>query len=146
MNQFQQNEDDQLRAPELAEPTDVAPVEDVVAEDPATSPQTGRITVKRGGVMTEEVFDFSPPAVIGRFDPSVGPIDIDLGALPEGAYVSRKHAKIACEDGVWKLVDLGSSNGTYLLRDDFEKIEEAEIQDGSEFALGNARFVFHLGG
>ncbi len=102
------------------------------------------IIVKRGGVETEETFTFIAPAIIGRFDPSVGPIDIDLGNLPEGAYVSRKHAKFTCDEGVWKIADLGSSNGTYVLREDFDRVDEGELQDGTEFALGNARFIFKL--
>ena len=60
--------------------------------------------------------------------------------------MSRKHAKIVSEDGVWKVVDLGSSNGTFVLKDDFERVDEAELSDGQEFALGNARFVFQLVG
>ncbi|MBS1724962.1 MAG: FHA domain-containing protein [Armatimonadetes bacterium] len=106
-------------------------------------PSLPRLVVKRNGAETEESFEFNPPATIGRFDPDIGPIDIDLGSLPEGQYVSRKHAKIVSEDGVYKICDLGSSNGTYVLRDDFERVDEAEISDGTEIALGNARFVFH---
>jgi hypothetical protein len=111
------------------------------AEAGAASP---RLIVKRGGVETDDVFPLTASAIIGRFDPSVGPIDVDLGALPEGVYVSRKHAKITEEDGVWKLTDLGSSNGTFVLRGDFERVEETELSDGDEIALGNARFVFRL--
>jgi pSer/pThr/pTyr-binding forkhead associated (FHA) protein len=106
---------------------------------PASGP---RLVLKRQGQETEDAFLFSPPAVIGRFDPSVGPIDVDLGSVPEGSYVSRKHARIDEADGVWTITDLGSSNGTYVLRDDFEKVDTAEISDGTEIALGNARFVF----
>lgn len=114
--------------------------------DESTAPLRARLTVKRGGLLTEDVFEFAPPATIGRFDPSVGPVDVDLGNLPEGAYVSRKHAQIVCEEGVWKLRDLGSSNGSYVLRDDFERVEEAELASGQEIALGNARFIFELPG
>ncbi len=136
---------DELQTPEpmLEETSTVEDQAAVETVDEAPAAHT-RLIVKRAGVETEEVFEFEPPATIGRFDPSVGPIDIDLGGLPEGAYVSRKHAKISCEDGVWKITDLGSSNGTYVLRDDFEKVEEAEITDGTEIALGNARFVLRL--
>jgi len=144
MSQYQQDEQ-QVIEPEADETNvadDQAVVETTNEEESLTT--TARITVKRAGVATEEVFDFVPPAVIGRFDASVGPVDIDLGNLPEGSYVSRKHAKVTCEDGVWKLTDLGSSNGTYVLQDDFEKVDEAELTDGTEFALGNARFVFNL--
>jgi len=118
---------------------------EAVAEEPvAAVVQTATLTLKRGGVLTDISYEIHPPATIGRFDPSVGPIDVDLASQPEGAYVSRKHAKIVSDDGVWKVVDLGSSNGTFVLRDDFERVEEAELTNGQEFALGNARFVFQL--
>lgn len=105
---------------------------------------TASLTVKRGGVETDEVFNFIAPAVVGRFDPAVGPVDVDLGSIPESTYVSRKHARITCEDGVWKITDMGSSNGTFVLRDDFERVEEAELADGDEVALGNARMIFRV--
>ena len=101
-----------------------------------------RLVLKRAGVETDITFGFTPPAIIGRFDPTVGPIDIDLGSIEEGSFVSRKHAKIVLDGDVFKIQDLGSSNGTFVLRDDFEKVEEAEIKDGDEIAFGNARFVF----
>ena len=113
--------------------------------DPQTGVATPHLVVKRAGNETEETFYFAPPAVIGRFDPSVGPVDVDLGNIPEGSYVSRKHAKIVLDADAYKLIDLGSSNGTYVLRNgDFERVEEATLSDGEEFALGNARFVFKL--
>lgn len=109
-----------------------------------TTEQFAELVVKRSGAETDVRFPVNPPTVIGRFDPAVGPIDVDLGSLPEGAYVSRKHAKITLADGVYTIQDLGSSNGTFVLRDDFERVETAELSDGMEIALGNARFVFHL--
>lgn len=114
----------------------------VDADEPGSGSPT--LVVKRNGTETTEVFTVNNPCVIGRFDPSVGPIDIDLGNLPEGVYVSRKHAKITQEDGIWKIHDLGSSNGTFILANDFEKVTIADLVDGTEIALGNARFVFHL--
>jgi len=122
------------------------PVETVAAAEPAPVSSTAKLVLKRGGVETDLVFAFSSPAVVGRFDPTVGPIDVDLGALqPEGTYISRKHARLVLTDGVWYVEDLGSANGTFLLADDFERVETAEIVDGSEIAFGNARFTFRLG-
>lgn len=145
MSQFQQEEQQIAETPVEDQAIVATEVEDA-GDEPTTGSVSGgaRIIVKRAGVETAEVFEFMPPAVIGRFDPSVGPVDIDLGNLPEGAYVSRKHARVDCEDGVWKITDLGSSNGTYVLKDDFEKVDESTLEDGTEFALGNARFVIHL--
>ena len=140
--------DDAAQTPEIdatVEPTNDPTGEDGYATPPTAAALTGTLVLKRGGVETDITFPVNPPAVIGRFDASVGPIDVDLGSLtPEGTYISRKHAKITAADGVFTLHDLGSSNGTFVLRDDFERIEEVELADGTEIAFGNARFVFHL--
>jgi len=48
------------------------------------------------------------------------------------------------DDGSFVLEDLGSSNGTYIKREDYEKIERAAIADGDELAFGNAKFVFRV--
>lgn len=125
-------------------------IDEAVATDtpstdlPAAMCQYAKLVLKRSGAETDIEFPLNPPSIAGRFDPSVGPIDVDLGSLPEGSYVSRKHAKFTCEDGVWQIHDLGSSNGTFVLNDDFERVETASLRDGQEIALGNARFVFHL--
>lgn len=133
--------DDLINEPPVAEE---ATVHDAAAPPPSTN---ASIVLKRSGVETDIEFTVNPPAIIGRFDPTVGPIDIDLGGLPEGSYISRRHAKITLEDGVWMLHDLGSSNGTFLLgENDFERHESAALHDGAEFALGNARFAFHSAG
>jgi len=111
-----------------------------VAEVPARA----ELVLMRGGAEAGPKYPLGARNTIGRFDPSVGPIDVDLGDLPEGSYVSRKHASITFEDGSWVIRDLGSSNGVFVLREDFEKVEEATLEDGMEVALGNARFIFRL--
>jgi pSer/pThr/pTyr-binding forkhead associated (FHA) protein len=128
----------------ILNPTDDVPAVAEPTNPPELNFKSAKLIVKRSGAETDVEFVINPPAVIGRFDPSVGPIDVDLAGMPEGQYISRKHAKITLEDGVYKVVDLGSSNGTFILRSDFEKVDEAELEDGTEFALGNARFVFRL--
>jgi pSer/pThr/pTyr-binding forkhead associated (FHA) protein len=124
---------------EPVESTEAAP-----DAEAASAANLAKLVVKRNGAETDVVFPVNSPCVIGRFDPAVGPIDIDLAGIPEGAYVSRKHAKIEFEGDAWMIHDLGSSNGTFVLHDDFERVEISEISDGTEIALGNARFVFHL--
>ncbi|HWP30341.1 MAG TPA: FHA domain-containing protein [Fimbriimonadales bacterium] len=117
-----------------------------ISEEQEETPRA-ELYVVREGKETGEVFTLSSPAVIGRFDPSVGPVDIDLSSLPEGVYVSRRHARIELENGKWILSDLGSSNGTFVLEEggDFRKISEPTIlNDGQEIAFGNARFIFRF--
>lgn len=133
-------ENESLSDVETVEPEEAPMVEET------TAPASGRakLVLKRSGVETDHVFEFGSPATVGRFDPAVGPIDVDLGPLEEGVYVSRKHARLVFEDGVWRVEDLGSSNGTFVLRGDFEKVDSAALTDGDELAFGNARFVFRL--
>lgn len=126
------------------------PEEAVAAEPEAEAAAPGpapfaKIILKRNGLASEVEFPVVSPAVIGRFDPDKGPIEVDLGPLPEAVYISRKHARLdQADDGTWTITDLGSSNGTFVLREDFERVDSAELADGDEFALGNVRFVFHI--
>jgi pSer/pThr/pTyr-binding forkhead associated (FHA) protein len=123
-----------------------------VAAEGWSSPQSGdqcarlaKLVLKRSNAETDVEYPVNPPAIVGRFDPAVGPIDVDLGSIPEGSYVSRRHAKVSCDDGVWRIEDLGSSNGTFVLSgSDFERVEIADLEDGQEIAFGNARFVFRV--
>ncbi len=112
---------------------------------------SARVTVRRGGVLTQDSFPLGTgPSILGRFDPETGPVDVDLGALPEAVYVSRHHAEISCdESGQWVVRDLGSGNGTFVCRAGdrkFQKVGDSEpINDGDDIALGNARFEFRIG-
>ncbi len=122
---------------------------------PASQSQTGtagaRLTLRRGGALSQEGFSIgSGPAIIGRFDPETGPVDVDLGPLPEAVYVSRHHAEIwRNPSGQWFVKDLGSGNGTFVCvagERQFKKTSgEHPINDGDEIALGNARFEFRSG-
>lgn len=90
-------------------------------------------------------YEVTPPAVIGRFDPTVGPIAVDLGDHPDGKHVSRKHAKITLEDDVYFLHDLDSSNGTWVvIEGEFVKVESTPLKDGDTVAFGNAQFTFEI--
>ncbi|MDQ2986787.1 MAG: FHA domain-containing protein [Armatimonadota bacterium] len=108
--------------------------------------QHARLVLQRDGADAEEFYEIRGDAVVGRFDEAVGPVDVDLGPLPESIYISRKHAEIRHAGGKWLLKDLGSSNGTFVMGEsDFEPIDgEVEISDGQAIAFGNVRFIFHV--
>jgi pSer/pThr/pTyr-binding forkhead associated (FHA) protein len=106
-----------------------------------------RLTLRRAGALTSESFPLGGHVTIGRFDVETGPVDVDLGPLPEGAYLSRHHAEIwRDENGKWFIKDLGSQNGTFVRPDKstkFQRVTQGQtINDGDEIAFGNARFEF----
>lgn len=67
-----------------------------------------------------------------------------LGRAPEcdifldDEGVSRHHAKIVEEDGALVLMDLGSTNGTFI---DNERIQVATLRDGLRLQLGTATIL-----
>lgn len=86
-------------------------------------------------------------AVIGIFDPDSGPVDIDLEQFPGSDTVSRQHAEIYQENGVWKIQDLGSTNGIFLKpsgqRRFNARITQPEaLNIGDEVAIAKIRFLF----
>jgi hypothetical protein len=52
--------------------------------------------------------------------------------------VSRRHAALVLKHGAWHVVDLGSSNGTYV---NGRRVIEAEVRPGDELTLGGARLT-----
>jgi hypothetical protein len=115
-----------------------------------TSTAGARLTLRRGGALSQEGFSLGRgPSVIGRFDPETGPVDVDLGPLPEAVYISRHHAEIWCDQtGQWFIKDLDSGNATFVCaagERQFKKTAgEQAIKDGDEIALRNARFEFRV--
>ena len=136
-------------------PQQPAPVGVAPPSPPAAPLVAGlaRLLVKRGGVLTGEEFPIGGRVVIGRFHEETGPVDVDLSNLPEGVYVSRRHAEIYQDaSGQWFVKDLGSTNGTYLRSSEtgqFQKLpvnQATPIKDGDEVAFANARFIFRTQG
>lgn len=70
------------------------------------------------------------PMTVGRAD------DNDL-VLPD-PEVSRRHARLEPAGSGWRVVDLGSRNGTWL---NGERIDDAIIAAGDEVAFGGTRFT-----
>lgn len=87
------------------------------------APDVGR----RYDLATDEV-------IIGRS----GDADIQV----DRDSVSRRHARLARQDGVWTLSDLQSTNGSYV---NDVPVREHRLRDGDLVKIGNAIFRF-LGG
>jgi diguanylate cyclase (GGDEF)-like protein len=57
--------------------------------------------------------------------------------------VSRRHAKVERAGAGWRVVDLGSTNGTYV---NDNPVSERTLDDGDLVKIGNAIFKFLTGG
>jgi pSer/pThr/pTyr-binding forkhead associated (FHA) protein len=106
-----------------------------------------KLTLRRAGALTSDVFPLGEHVTVGRFDVETGPVDVDMGPLPEGAYLSRHHAEMWRDgNGKWFIKDLGSQNGTFVRPANmttFQRvIQDQPINDSDEIAFGNARFEF----
>ena len=118
--------------------------------EPATAaipPAT--LTLISMGQSTDTVIPLqSSPLLLGKFDPALGPIDIDLSNLPGSEGLSRRHSELFYDNG-WTVRDLGSTNGVFVRRSQDSKFQPRlqgpmKLEDGDEVAFGNLRFAFRL--
>ncbi|MBP2133215.1 putative transcriptional regulator [Methanomicrobium sp. W14] len=90
---------------------------------------------------------------IGRSDPSANDdpgedCDIVLGDEYRGVTrISKPHATISLENGVWRINDEGSTGGTYVNSKKIMEFVKTSLSDGDMIELGRgkdkASFVFH---
>lgn len=133
---------------------EAAPTNATASAEPApistanSSTTPAYLLVKRHGAVTSERVPLEGERlIVGRFDPSTGPVDIDVTDLPGAEHISRRHAEIYAEAGVWNVRDLGSTNGVFLKPAGEASYSPrlqspAELADGDELAFGNVIFVF----
>ena len=76
----------------------------------------------------------SDVALVGRDD------DVDVRLVDR--RVSRRHASIERAGTSWTLLDLGSTNGTFL---DGERIASAELEEGAVISFGGLTLTFRSG-
>src|SRR5437660_4297851 len=115
----------------------------------------GRLDARPGGRLTapERVREGFPMASLRILNGSLEGQDIELNPDPMtvgrasscnikigDAGVSSKHAKIWCEDGVFYLMDLGSTNGTFVNDRDVDR-EQLNDGDTITFGMTKAQFV-----
>lgn len=136
----------QPSSPELMDAAASAAAVAVSAEQ-RTGP--ARLGVRKFGAPTG---DFIPlqgeRLVVGRFDASSGPVDIDLAALGGAEHISRRHAELSQQGGRWTVTDLGSTNGVFIKRAGQGAFsprlqEPTPLSDGDEVAFGNLVLTFH---
>ena len=91
------------------------------------------LVIKKGGFPGMAYDLSSPETLIGR-NPTT-----DLTLVDGG--ISREHAVISFENGVFSIEDLQSTNGTKV---NGTRIRSTELHDGDEIQIGGTVFLFEL--
>lgn len=107
---------------------------------------TARLVAKKQGVPIPE-FDLETSNVVGKFDPDMGPVEVDLEDFPGAETISRQHSEIYREGDQWKIKDLGSTNGVFLKRVGQTRFSARittpeTLNTGDEIAFGKVNFIF----
>jgi hypothetical protein len=141
---------------ELQTPVAIAPtvIQTEIGASPTTEPQTppsfpttaAKLISKQTGSPIPE-FTLDSNAIVGIFDPDTGPVEIDLEKFFGGETVSRNHAEIYPEAELWKVKDLGSTNGVFIkpvgqTRFGARITTPETLKSGDEIAFGKVRFLF----
>jgi len=101
-----------------------------------------KIRLKEAGYITDKVWVINQPVIIGRHDPQRGKVDIDLTPYRGSEYVSRQHAKIYLQGGVWYITDLRSSNGTFL--NGKILLKARPLKNGDIIAIGTLKLLVKI--
>jgi pSer/pThr/pTyr-binding forkhead associated (FHA) protein len=132
------------------------PVAPRSAAAPVAAPATGPepripegalgILILEGGGRVFALRDQS--AVIGRYDPVTGTRpEIDLTQYDINRSVSRRHARLAMQDGSYHLVEeVGALNGTLVNGRRLTPGKPQALASGDRIALGMVKLVFQAAG
>lgn len=86
--------------------------------------------------------------VMGRGDPvksKSGAVDIDLSSFNAQEHgVSRHHARLNASDNPPALLDLASSNGTYINGERLEAETSGQLKSGDEIQLGRLKMRIYF--
>jgi len=84
---------------------------------------------------------------VGRED-EVSGIYPDVDMTPHGGEdggVSRRHAKLIHEGADWFVVDLDSTNGTYVNETELAPKTRTPVGDGDKISFGDVEVIFNGG-
>jgi hypothetical protein len=118
-----------------------SPPEPVLADDDDEYEEIGQLFPKVEGEIQDLGVEFRGDVVLGKFDPEVGDVDVDLSGFHELDSISPQHAKLTVVQGCWYIEDLDSNAGVFV--NSGPRIERrTEIADGDEITFGKAAFLF----
>lgn len=126
--------------PVIPEATKAAstPTEEIKTESNPTPAPTGLQVMDESGVFGGGALDIGMEASIGRSSSN------DLTFPDSITQVSRSHAKFVSDQDRLSIIDLGSSNGTFVNDVRLEAHTPVELKTGDVIHLGKSRFSFKV--
>src|SRR5271168_5098307 len=70
---------------------------------------------------------------------SVGRDPLNDITVPDDRKISRAHAELRLRDGQWILIDLGSTNGTWVGK---RRIEQHPLRGGERIRFGSTTYTY----
>lgn len=144
-------------APPSPAPVSSPPFSPPVAPPPVTSIPSPVVTPSFGSSTTARLVAKLPNAPVpefainnyvsvGIFTPESGPVDIDLEQFPGNDTISKQHAEIEFQNGVWTIKDQ-STNGTFIKpigqnRFGPRIMAPTPLNSGDEIAFAQVIFIF----
>jgi len=118
---------------------------------PVTAPATNRTQLQVSSarllhVQTDTTIELPANLTvvhIGKPNDRIPP-DIDVSGFPDSEIVSRIHADIRVEGGIYYIEDVGSSNGTYINNAPLPMGNRHRLRAGDRIALGKGDRVTFL--
>jgi hypothetical protein len=108
-------------------------------------PSSAATIIERPGAGTLRVVSGGPAGrswQLPQSEASIGRDTKNLVSIDDGKS-SREHARIRYADGIYSLVDLGSSNGTYV--NDQRVSGQVPLSSGDQIRVGDTVFSFSVG-
>jgi hypothetical protein len=118
-----------------------APARPAPSQSPATAPRGAGNTRGARLVAVDHIDPVPAEYSLMKDEISIGRGEDNDVVIPH-ASVSRQHARLMRRDGGFELMDLNSTNGSYV--DDRQIRGSAFLSSGSQVRLGDIRFVLQL--
>jgi pSer/pThr/pTyr-binding forkhead associated (FHA) protein len=103
---------------------------------PLETTPTARLTLQRGRGPQEVLLT---PGTI-----TIGRLPDNHVSLPGDRYASGHHAQVVVEETVFRLIDVGSTNGSFLNGLRLTTNESIAMSDGDELMIGSTVFQFQV--
>lgn len=112
------------------------------SEIPATVVMKPQVIQTFHPVLISEKKDRYPDIILKNQEMMIGKIQGIADICLSGDLVSRVHARIIQDDSGCSIVDLGSTNGTYINGEQIEERHKVYLKDGDEIGFADVKYTF----